>query len=93
MLKGKDTKSQNPQLSRQSKVSIQTSEEQTEDIKTIRVLTFSSEQKDWDEWSQMFLSMAVERGYREIMEDKERPPRESLNIEEKENNGTYKLSE
>ena len=93
MLKGKDTKSQNPQLSRQSKVSIQTSEEQTEDIKTIRVLTFSSEQKDWDEWSQMFLSMAVERGYREIMEDKERPPRESLNIEEKENNGTDKLSE
>ena len=36
------------------------SEEQTEDIKTIRVLTFSSEQHDWDEWSQKFLSMAVD---------------------------------
>ena len=69
------------------------SEDQTEDIKTIRVLTFSSKQQDWDEWSQKFLSMAAERGYREIMEDKERPPRESLNIEETENDGTYKLSE
>ena len=37
--------------------------------------------------------MAVERRYREIMEDKERPPRESFNIEEKENDGTYELSE
>ena len=49
------------------------SEEQTEDIKTIRVLTFSSKQQDWDEWSQKFLSMAVERGYGEIMEDTEKP--------------------
>ena len=87
MLKG------NPQLSRQLKVSVQMSEDQTEDIKTIRVLTFPSEQQDWDEWSQKFLSMAVERGCKEIMEDKERPPWESLNIEEKENDGTYKLSE
>ena len=70
------------------------SEEQTEDIKTIRVLTFLSEQQDWDEWSQKFLSMAVERGYREIMEDKESPPPlESVNIEEKKTDGTYKLSE
>ena len=37
--------------------------------------------------------MAVERGYREIMEDKEQPPRESLNFEEKHNNGNYRLSE
>ena len=65
MLKVNDTKSPTFQLSRQSKVSVQMSEEQTEDIKTIRVLTFSSEQQDWDEWSQKFLSMAVERGYRE----------------------------
>ena len=71
MLKGKDRKSQNPQISRQSKVSVQMSEDQTEAIQTIRVLTFSSKKQDWDEWSQKFLSMAVERGYREIMEDKE----------------------
>ena len=64
MLKGKDTKSQNLQLSRQSKVSVQMSEDQTEDIKTIRVLTFSSKEQDWDEWSQKFLSMAAERGYK-----------------------------
>ena len=69
------------------------SEEQTEAIKTIRVLTFSSEQQDWDEWSQKFLSMEAERGYREIMEDKERPPRESLNIDKKKTNGTYTFSE
>ena len=37
--------------------------------------------------------MAAERGYREIIEDKERPPRESLNIEEKDNDGNYQLSE
>ena len=54
------------------KVHAQMSEEQTEDIKTIRVLTFSSEQQDWDEWSQKFLSMAAERGYRDLMEDKEK---------------------
>ena len=92
MLKGKDTKSPNPQLSRQSKVSVQMSEEQIEDIKTIRVLTFSSKQQDWDEWSQKFYRMAAERGYRDIMEDKERPPRESLN-EERKTNGTYTFSE
>ena len=45
------------------------SEDQTEDIKTIRVLTFSSEQQDRHKWSQKFLSMAGETGYREIMED------------------------
>ena len=71
MLKGKDTKSQNSQLSRQSKVSVQMSKNQTEDIKTIRVLTFSSKKQDWNEWSQKFLSMSAERGYREIMKDKE----------------------
>ena len=72
-MKGKDTKSPTSQLSRQLKVCVQMSEEQTEDIKTIRVLTFSSKQQDWDEWSQKFLSMAAERGYRDIMEDKENP--------------------
>ena len=76
MLKGKDTKSFISQLSRQSKVHVQMSEEQTEDIKTIRVLTFSSKQHDWDEWSQKFLRMGAERGYRDIKEDKEKPPRE-----------------
>ena len=69
------------------------SEEQTEDIKTIRVLTFSSEQQDWDEWSQKFLSMAAERGYRDIMEDTARPPRESLIIDKKNPNGMYTFSE
>ena len=93
MMKGKDTKSPTSQLSRQSKVNVQMSEEQTEDIKTIRVLTFSSEQQDWDEWSQKFLSMTVERGYRDIMEDKERPLRESLIIDKKKPDGTYTFSE
>ena len=93
MLKGKDTYPQNSQLSLQLKVHLQMSEDQTEHIKTIRLLTVSSKQQDWDEWSQKFLRMAVERGYRELMEDRERPPRESLNIKEKENDGTYKLSE
>ena len=93
MLKGKDTKSPTSQLSRQSKVHAQVSEEQTENIKTIRVLTFSSEQQDWVEWSQKFLSMAVERGYRDIMEDKEKPPRENLVVDEKKADGTYRVSE
>ena len=93
MLKGKDTKSPTSQLSRQSKVCVQMSEEQTEDIKTIRVLTFSSEQQDWDEWSEKFLSMAAERGYRYSMEDKEKPPRENLVINEKKADGTYSLNE
>ena len=92
-MNGKDTKSPTSQLSRQSKVSAQISEEQTEDIKTIRVLTFSSEQQDWDEWSQKFLSMAVERRYRDIMEDKEKPPRANLIIDEKKPDGMYRQSE
>ena len=37
--------------------------------------------------------MAGERGHREIMEDKEQPPRESLSFEEKDNNGNYQLGE
>ena len=69
------------------------SEEQTEGIKTIRFLTFSSKQQDWDEWSQKSLSMAAERGYRDIMEDKERPTRANLIIDEKKPNGTYTFSE
>ena len=93
MLKGKDTTSPTSQLSRQSKVSVQMSEDQTEDIKTIRVLTFSSKQQNWDEWSQKVLSLAVERGYRDIMEDKETRPRESLFIDKKKTNGTYTFSE
>ena len=39
------------------------------------------------------LSMAAERGYRDIMEDKERHPRESIIIDEKKTNGTYTFSE
>ena len=37
--------------------------------------------------------MAVERGYRDIMEGKERPPRENLIIDKKKPDGTYRLSE
>ena len=81
---------QDPQLSRTSKVSNQMSEDQTENLKTIRVLTFSSKQQDWDEWSQKFLSMALERGYRDIIEDKERLPTESL---KNDNSGNYQLNE
>ena len=36
--------------------------------------------------------MAVERGYRDIMEDKEKPPRENLVINEKKADGTYSLN-
>ena len=93
MLKGKDTMSPTSQLSRQSKVCAQMSEEQTDNIKTIRVLAFSSEQQDWDEWSQNFLSMAAERGYRDNMEDKVKPSRENLVINEKKADGTYSLNE
>ena len=39
------------------------------------------------------LSMAVERGYRDIMEDKEKPPRESLIIDKKKPYGIYTFSE
>ena len=38
------------------------------------------------------LSMAAEKGYRDIMEDKERHPRESIIIDEKKTNGTYTFS-
>ena len=37
--------------------------------------------------------MAVERGYRDIMEDKEKHPRQNLIIDEKKANGTYRVSE
>ena len=37
--------------------------------------------------------MAAERAYRDIMEDKEKPPRENLVINKKKADGTYSMSE
>ena len=43
------------------------STEITEEIKAIRVLPFSGQQGDWDEWSEKYQGIAVERGYLKIM--------------------------
>ena len=39
------------------------------------------------------LSIAVERGYRDIIKDKEKPVRENLVIDEKKTDGMYRLNE
>ena len=36
-------------------------------FKTIRVIPFSREEEDWNRWSKTFLSMAVFRGYLEVL--------------------------
>jgi hypothetical protein len=43
------------------------SEENSSEMKTIRVLTFSGKDEDWDEWSTKFEVIAGQRGYDEIM--------------------------
>ena len=63
--------------------------ETTDEMKTIRVLAFSGEYEDWDEWSEKYLGMAAERGYRTIMESQEEVPREDLEIEETDEDGEY----
>ena len=35
----------------------------SEEIEAIRVLPFSGQQADWDEWSQKHQGIAAERGY------------------------------
>ena len=39
------------------------------------------------------LSIAVKRGYRDIIKDKEKPVRENLVIDEKKTDGMYRLNE
>ena len=37
--------------------------EASDEIKAIRVLTFSGQQQDWEEWSEKYQGVAAERGY------------------------------
>ena len=39
------------------------STEMTEEIKAIRILHFSGQQDDWDEWSKKYQGITAERGY------------------------------
>ena len=39
----------------------------SEEIKAIRVLPFSGQQQDWDEWSEKYQGIAAERGYLQVL--------------------------
>ena len=64
----------------------------TDEIKAIRVLTFSGLQADWDEWSKKYQGIAAERGYFKVMLGRNRVPEDALNIHRKDGT-TYVFSE
>ena len=43
------------------------STETSEEIEAIRVLPFSGQQVDWDEWSEKYQGIAAERGILKVM--------------------------
>ena len=57
--------------------------EMTEEIKAIRVVPFSSQQVDWDKWSEKYQRIAAERGYLKIMLGMEREPNDARDIDQK----------
>ena len=59
------------------------STEMTEEIKAIRVLTFSSQQVHWDKWSEKYQELAAERGYLKILLGMERVPNDAIDIDQK----------
>ena len=59
------------------------STEMKDEIKAIRVLPFSAQQSDWDEWSEKYQQIAVDRGYLEVMLGAEHVPSDSLDIDHK----------
>ena len=59
------------------------STETKEEIKAIRVLPFSGQQSDRDEWSKKYQGSAAERGYLQVMLGNEHVPCDSFNIDQK----------
>ena len=57
--------------------------EASEEIKAIRVLPYSGQQKDWDEWSKKCQGIAAERGYLNLMLGSEAVSSDSLDIDKK----------
>ena len=62
------------------------STEMSEEIKAIRVLPFSGQQVDWDEWSKKYQGIAAERGYLKVMLGTESMPDDALNTDWKVDN-------
>ena len=52
----------------------------------IRVLPFSGQQVDWDEWSEKYQGIGTERWYLKVMLGTERVPGDALNIDQKVDN-------
>ena len=57
--------------------------EASEEIKAIRVLPYSGQQKDWDEWSKKYQGIAAERVYLKVMLGSEDVPTDALDIDQK----------
>ena len=56
--------------------------EASEEIRAIRVLPFQRQQQDWDEWSEKYHGIAVERGYLQVMLGNEDVPMDALDIDQ-----------
>ena len=52
------------------------------EIKAIRILPFSGQQSDWDEWSGKYQGIAAEIGYLQVMLGTENVPSDSLNVDQ-----------
>ena len=59
------------------------STEMRKEIKAIRVLPFSGQHVDWDEWSENYQGIAAERGYLKIMLGMEKVPNDAIDIDQK----------
>ena len=62
------------------------STEASEEIKAIRVLPFSGQQTDWDEWYEKYQGIAAERGYLKVMLGTDIVPTDTLDMDQKVDN-------
>ena len=49
-------------------------------MKAIRIIAFSGNAMDWDEWSEKFQALAADRGYGDILTQKQAVPADSGHV-------------
>ena len=54
-----------------------------DELKVIKVLTFTGKESEWDHWSEKFVALARARGFAGILLGTEQAPREDKEIDKK----------
>ena len=60
-----------------------------DELKAIKVLTFTGKESEWDNWSEMFVALARARGFAGILLGTEQAPRADEDIDKKKSDGSY----